>query len=86
MARYMKDHVFGSSRFWVDGNDLADTRTFVSFKTGQNLTYTRWAPNEPNGMHGVEHCVEIANRNGIEMNDHLCDRPNFFICEFDAKA
>ena len=82
----MKDHVLGFANFWVDGNDLGDTGSFLSFKTGLKLTYTKWAPNEPNGLHGIEHCVQIVKKKDNEMNDNWCEAPKFFICEFDVKA
>lgn len=60
-------------------NDQQTEGTF-RYLTGEIITYTNWAPNEPNDNKGIEDCTELDN-NG-KWNDTPCANPKLVICEF----
>ncbi|XP_076980868.1 pulmonary surfactant-associated protein D [Tamandua tetradactyla] len=51
-----------------------------TYPTGEPLTYSNWAPGEPNNNGGAENCVEIFT-NG-KWNDKSCREQRLVVCEF----
>ncbi|XP_055595164.1 perlucin-like [Uranotaenia lowii] len=73
------------SRLWIGASDLARPKFYSWVHTGRLVTYTNWAPNEPNGVNGTERCIEIKydinlNTNYL-WNDNNCETPFYFVCE-----
>ncbi|XP_069468298.1 pulmonary surfactant-associated protein D-like [Ambystoma mexicanum] len=60
-------------------NDLQREGTF-RVPSGEDITYAKWAPPNPNNEHGAEDCVEIF-ANGF-WNDLACKEIRLAICEF----
>lgn len=70
--------------YWLDINDLSTEGEFLSSTTGKKPIYFNWAPNEPNNALGNEDCVILVSYNSINnMNDEVCEKVSFFICEKD---
>lgn len=65
--------------FWISGTNLPDNKTWISISIGKKLTYTNWAPGEPNNHEG-EYCIEINQNNGL-WNDYNCYSDVYFLCE-----
>ncbi|XP_044276260.1 collectin-46-like [Varanus komodoensis] len=49
------------------------------YPSGENISFTNWAPNEPNNSNN-EDCVQLLD-NGF-WNDNSCDGDYLFICEY----
>jgi hypothetical protein len=73
-------NTISNDKWWIGLNDIAQEGTFV-WENGSPVTYTNWAPGEPNDS-GSEDCGQI-NRFFPETtwNDEPCGFQLFFICE-----
>lgn len=70
------------SRFWFDGNDLAEEGKFVSHTTGRPLIFNKWSQNNPNNVNN-EDCLEVNLYNKeLLMNDNNCNVENIAICKY----
>ena len=47
------------------------------------LSYTNWAPNQPDNHHHIEHCLELSKEYKYEWNDYDCAVRKRFICEIN---
>lgn len=80
--------------FWVYGTDLgsitpkepegpASKDKYIWLSTGEPLTYSNFAPNEPNNLISedeTEHCLEINDNK--KWNDYSCTNgQRYFICQ-----
>ena len=83
LANYTLSNDVGT-RFWIDGNDLANEGTFLSTKTGSHLSFVQWEKGEPNNVHNAENCVQLVfkGENGT-MNDNWCMAKYYSICEHE---
>ncbi|XP_056423932.1 pulmonary surfactant-associated protein D-like [Hyla sarda] len=59
-------------------NDIMTEGTF-RYSNGEVISYTNWAPNEPN-QSGAENCVEMYETG--KWNDRSCGEKRLVICEF----
>lgn len=57
---------FGGARFWIGFNDAASEGTWV-WSDGSPVTYTNWAPGEPNNLGDEDYAV--MNWSGVQWND-----------------
>ena len=73
-------NMISHDKWWIGLNDIAQEGKFV-WDGGDPVTFTHWAPNEPNNS-GNEDCVEI-NRFFPEKtwNDEPCNLALSFVCE-----
>lgn len=63
-------------------------RQYAWSTTGQNLTYTNWAVNQPTFTGHRDYCIQIAEENvsgDIKWNDEKCSRTSGFICELNPR-
>ncbi|KAH8391831.1 hypothetical protein KR215_005256, partial [Drosophila sulfurigaster] len=67
--------------YWIDLNDLAEKKKFISVATGKKPTYSNFKSPEPNNNGGDEHCVELYSELGHLMNDTPCSMKQLFICK-----
>ena len=65
---------------WFGANDRSREHKF-KFSNGESVSYTNWAPHEPNNL-GNEDCVEI--RGNGQWNDNNCHHKRPFICDAGA--
>lgn len=67
---------------WLAANDFEENNVFKWTATGQNLTYTTWAKDEPNGG-SRENCLELKLIYYDETwwNDAICTDRKRYICE-----
>uniref|UniRef100_A0AAG5D1E6 C-type lectin domain-containing protein n=1 Tax=Anopheles atroparvus TaxID=41427 RepID=A0AAG5D1E6_ANOAO len=74
--------------WWIGGTDLGMEGSFVWIATntlvGRPFGYFDFSPGQPDNAGGNEHCLEIGRWGGVAWNDAACDRPQRFICEFQA--
>ncbi|AKT40614.1 uncharacterized protein CMC5_047700 [Chondromyces crocatus] len=70
-----------SDRWWIGLRRNINSGAW-QWSNGMPVTYTNWAPGEPNNSGGNEHCGQI-NRfyPASTWNDEPCDTPLFFVCE-----
>lgn len=73
-------------RFWTSGTNLADKRKWVWSSTGNDVTFFKWAPGEPNNaLENSENCLEAGwykNEQALIWNDIRCSGIELhFICE-----
>jgi len=74
--------------FWNDINTLENSGSFQwQFSNGEDITYTNWGGNEPNGggwsclYNCDEDCTMYYSRKGHKWNDENCDQKNRFVCQ-----
>uniref|UniRef100_A0A8C7XNW2 C-type lectin domain-containing protein n=1 Tax=Oryzias sinensis TaxID=183150 RepID=A0A8C7XNW2_9TELE len=71
-------HMVGQA--WVGLNDIKSENQFV-YTDGTPVTFTYWAPGEPNNHNGFsEDCVEMLYETG-RWNDKSCSELNNYICK-----
>ncbi|XP_055530926.1 lectin subunit alpha-like [Wyeomyia smithii] len=80
------DKFSNATRFWIGASDLAEEGTYTWVSSGQLLTFSNWADNEPNNENHAEHCIEIILNIYVnrvwQWNDNECRNPReYFICE-----
>ena len=67
---------------YLGADDMKEEGIFVWVATGEPVTYTNWAPSEPNGGNG-EDCVALESSGGWTWRDMCCTcnyRP--VVCEY----
>eukprot|EP00117_Sycon_ciliatum_P007514 scpid20721/ scgid10588/ Macrophage mannose receptor 1; C-type lectin domain family 13 member D; C-type lectin domain family 13 member D-like; Macrophage mannose receptor 1-like protein 1 len=64
--------------YFIGINDVANEGTYTWW-SGMPVTYSNWAPHEPNQWQGNEDCTEIYSST-YKWNDRLCNRTQSFIC------
>lgn len=72
-----------SEAYWIGLNDLVKESDFKWISTGENVNFTLWIKNEPNGGNG-ENCVEMQPKYDVipgGWNDVGCHIMNFYICK-----
>jgi len=76
--------------FWNDINSLENSGSLQwKFSNGEDITYTNWGANEPNGggwaciYNCDEDCTMYYNSKGHKWNDENCDQKNRFICQME---
>ena len=75
----------GSSQAWIGFNDRTTEGEFV-WSDGSPVTYTNWAPNEPNDSGGDEDCAELINFfPGDTWNDARCSVTRTSVIEISAE-
>lgn len=84
LKEWLDDQGHGAAqRFWIGANDLAKPGLFRWGLSAREVSFSKWAPNEPNFLTirgETEHCVEL-NPNTMEWNDSGCSKRLHFICE-----
>lgn len=74
-----------SARFWIGGNDIAQTGTYIweGTQLPLNAGYTNYYQGSPdNGGDDLEeHCMEMSDRYNYEWNDNECKSKFYPICE-----
>ena len=67
---------------WLGGTDMLNEGEWLWAKTFQPITYTRWAPNEPNnGADQDQHCLGMEKDNDFKWDDNTCSRLAIPLCE-----
>ena len=78
-------HYSNRSRFWLGFTDENQEGKFVLLSTGEPVTYSSWADDQPDDSGWFswsgEDCVELRMDWGEKWNDHGCDENKYFICE-----
>ncbi|XP_071507011.1 macrophage mannose receptor 1-like [Diadema antillarum] len=72
---------FGGTTMWIG---LSDTSGMYKWSTGEDLTYTNWAPNQPDSRYSNSggNCVEILDTsNNGEWSTMMCSTTQGFMCE-----
>lgn len=76
---------FHSARFWIGGNDIAQTGTYIweGTQLPLNAGYTNYYQGSPDngGDNLEEHCMEMSDRYNYEWNDNECKSKFYPICE-----
>ena len=70
----------GFVRFYLDAMLVEAEGVFKWTSTNDALSYTNWAPREPNNIGGNEHCVEIISEDGL-WNDISCSNIYTIVCQ-----
>uniref|UniRef100_A0AAG5D626 C-type lectin domain-containing protein n=1 Tax=Anopheles atroparvus TaxID=41427 RepID=A0AAG5D626_ANOAO len=72
--------------YWIGANDLGLQARYNWALTGRPVTYTNWAPGEPNNAREegderpMERCVAVGKAT-LEWNDFLCKQEKKFVCQ-----
>ncbi|XP_031620457.1 hepatic lectin-like isoform X2 [Contarinia nasturtii] len=85
----IKDEGYAGSVFWTSGTKLGDNVTWEWAGNGKRVTFTNWAPGEPNNHGDDENCIlsseSVWGPNSTQKwNDDTCDYECPFICEQDV--
>ena len=75
---------FQSRFLWIGLTDLAEDETFLWQSNNAGLSYTDWAPNQPNNHQYKQHCVGVRkknNNNNKQWNDRKCAEKNEYLCQ-----
>ncbi|CAH1098999.1 unnamed protein product [Psylliodes chrysocephalus] len=85
IGNFIKDKGFTFNRFWTSATNLADKKKWVWLSTGNQVTFFKWYPGEPNkALNDSENCIEAGwfGTAGFTWNDLNCSRTDkYFICE-----
>ncbi|XP_070534535.1 uncharacterized protein [Ptychodera flava] len=77
------DEVLATGSFWIDAKDDNEEGVWVDSESNE-LTYTAWAPDEPNngglGQH-TEDCAHLWWEHDFKWNDNWCKSHIYFICQ-----
>ncbi|XP_061183004.1 perlucin-like protein [Saccostrea echinata] len=71
----------GTFGFWIGGTDAVVEGEWMWVTTGQNFTYSNWAPGFPDDYRKNEDCAHLYKAQHFEWNDEDCDHRMCFICE-----
>ncbi|KAK3094468.1 hypothetical protein FSP39_002108, partial [Pinctada imbricata] len=78
---------FNPPKFWIGGNDIAETGTWVWEKTDTKIAdgYHDWNNGNPDngGDDADEHCLEIQADHGWKWNDNECRETFYPVCEVE---
>jgi cysteine-rich repeat protein len=77
----LRDELANNTYYWLGLNDLDLEGTFV-WVSGAEVTYTNWAPGEPNDIGGDEDCATVF-RAGDSWYDYPCQTSCTAVCEAD---
>nr|XP_022328733.1 perlucin-like protein isoform X1 [Crassostrea virginica]XP_022335146.1 perlucin-like protein isoform X1 [Crassostrea virginica] len=70
---------------WLGGSDWTVEGKFVWEPYGDDITYSNYAPGEPNNHHGVEDCLLIDGSShkdfSFTWDDRNCDDQHYYICK-----
>ncbi|XP_069121863.1 perlucin-like protein [Argopecten irradians] len=77
---HKNDPKISSIHYWLDGSDLEVEHVWKWMSTGANLTFTDWAPNEPN-MGENEDCLILWGASKFQMGDNTCSNKRNYICQ-----
>ncbi|XP_052682439.1 perlucin-like isoform X2 [Crassostrea angulata] len=91
LVNYLKsiDNQVHSARFWIGGNDIAQTGTYIweGTQLPLNAGYTNYYQGSPDngGDNLEEHCMEMSDRYNYEWNDNECKSKFYPICEMSGE-
>ncbi|XP_060067929.1 perlucin-like protein [Ylistrum balloti] len=74
------DPKISSTLYWLDGSDLEVEHVWRWMTTGDVLTFTDWAPTEPN-MAENEDCLILWGASKFQMGDNACSNKRNYICQ-----
>nr|KAG5703315.1 hypothetical protein BaRGS_025557 [Batillaria attramentaria] len=71
------------STLWIGGTDVFSEGYWIWAGSKQPLTFTDWAPGEPNHAGGDtnEDCLQLYAHKGLMWNDEDCRQTTRFVCE-----
>lgn len=70
---------------WVGMSDVADEGTW-EWVDGSSVSYTNWAPGEPNNYGNDEDCLEVGYYASGAWNDNACSAQHPFVCAYNGLA
>lgn len=87
IGNFLKENGIAHRRYWTSGTNFGDPNQWIWLSTGQDFTFTNWAPGNPSykNLDHAENCVEYLSwgkpHNGPAWNDIDCMKDFYFICE-----
>ncbi|XP_060067998.1 perlucin-like protein [Ylistrum balloti] len=69
-----------TKQYWIDGNDLEIENVWRWIKTGQTITFTDWAPGEPNAAEN-DNCLNLWGKSGFRYADNDCEEHYNYVCQ-----
>ncbi|XP_067660645.1 echinoidin-like [Haliotis asinina] len=83
LKSYLKNKSLTVRAVWLGGNDLLSEDHWMWAHSKEPVTFTDWAPTQPDNVANTENCLELAieNRFGYKWNDNVCSARQYFICE-----
>jgi hypothetical protein len=70
---------------WTGMTDYADEGQW-SWADGSTVSYTNWAPGEPNNFGNDEDCMELGYYADGKWNDNGCSAQHPFMCTYNGLA
>ena len=64
---------------WIGGTDAASEGAWVWSPSNTPLSYTNWAPGQPDS--GAQHCITGNFRNGGQWDDDNCIAKRKYVCQ-----
>ncbi|XP_033732134.1 perlucin-like protein [Pecten maximus] len=77
---HIHPHDAGSKQYWIDGNDLEVENVWKYISTGQTISFTEWAPGEPNAAEN-DNCMNLWGKSGFRYADNDCEEHYNYICQ-----
>ncbi|XP_070552324.1 lactadherin-like isoform X2 [Ptychodera flava] len=68
---------------WLGATDAKHEGKWT-WEDGTQVTYTNWAPGQPDNTGGREHCLHLCKDWDLKWNDRVCTTHMGFICEKEA--
>ena len=69
------------TQFYIDAEFVEAEGVFKWSSTNETLSYTNWAPNEPNNLTGNEQCVQMFGNVDGSWNDVECSNRYAIVCQ-----
>lgn len=67
--------------FWIGASDLANEGQWLWLPSKAKVSYSNWAPSEPDNSNYYQHCALLDIHRDYKWGDDNCEENRNFICE-----
>lgn len=69
---------------WIGGNDIEEEGNYVWTSNNTKISFTDWAPNQPNNYGKYQHCIRYEFNTQWIWNDERCEKLSRFLCQWSC--
>ncbi|OWF48835.1 perlucin-like protein [Mizuhopecten yessoensis] len=78
--RHIHQHDADKMQYWIDGADLEVENVWRWTQTEQIVSFTEWAPGEPNAGEN-DNCMNLWGKSGFRYADNDCEEHYHYVCQ-----